>query len=31
VVGVFASLLMGIVELRSGLSSFIVTLAFLSA
>jgi ribose transport system permease protein len=31
VVGILASLLMGIVELRSGLSSFIVTLAFLSA
>jgi ribose transport system permease protein len=31
VVGVLASVLMGVVELRSGLSSFIVTLAFLSA
>jgi ribose transport system permease protein len=29
--GVAASLIMGIVELKSGLSSFIVTLAFLSA
>ena len=29
--GVTASLIMGIVELKSGLSSFIVTLAFLSA
>ena len=30
-VGVFAALLMGVVELMTGLSSFIVTLAFLSA
>jgi ribose transport system permease protein len=31
VAGVLASLLMGVVELKTGLSSFIVTLAFLSA
>jgi ribose transport system permease protein len=31
VTGVAASLIMGLVELRSGLSSFIVTLAFMSA
>ncbi|MHB1599579.1 MAG: ABC transporter permease [Acidimicrobiales bacterium] len=31
VAGVLASLVMGIVELKTGLSSFIVTLAFLSA
>ncbi len=31
VAGILASLLMGVVELKTGLSSFIVTLAFLSA